>query len=1133
MSANAPWSIKGIDAKAREVAKALAHQAGMTLGEWLNQMILEGRDVPSAIDEAQRQQQAAPIAQQAHASSHSQGPAQGYSQAPASYPQQTNAAAGQMPNVPAYAPPYQAPHPNYAPQGQAFQPVYQAPLAHFPHPQAVSYDSLAQAHLNKPQNTQRFSPSSRHAPEHHAHEDFDDYLDDQSFHDVSQDALRRPRPAAFSPQSRKSRAPMSEQKMSSQDLGAQELGTRGDISRVAHVLDALTDRIEASEKRSSHAVRGVSSAVEQILSRLEGTESLASQFDEKSEEISQARLRLERTEEDQGAIAHRLHEAERLLDAQAERLEGLSGHLREERERVVQLEQKLESVPMRETLGTIEATLGKLANQIYENDARTRETMRELREDLTTSVHRLGQIEQNDPERVAQNVVDRVMSRLNERLESTEHRAATAMRAFEQALSRLDARISHAELGGDVADPHALVSLRHISDDFNRRLEQTRQDLLGLITTTAKAVAPDDAMIGARLHESEQRQNRRIEQLGQDVIRAAKSLTEETDKRAHRALEHLNDQMGRRLSHIETNASEAQSRLSADIAKLSDKIDTPAQASPALDRLGAEVARISERLNARLSEADRKLNDSLNEAGKNFQQSHDVVRQEILERIKQSEERTQQRLEEARKKIEQQLSKTQTEALLTQAVLKSASERVSEKEGDLGEAHGFSRNLGPSVNEVRKPEPHTFDAAPIDLSARLLGDFDRLRAEPVHKKPVDLSEMDRPLRPVLGQMAAHEAEEDEDPFALVPTARKATPLAAKKPEPSSQSILDDDMFDDDDEDVFEPSVQKNRAEPVDELLVEDEEVSSAVSLSTREALAAARAAVRASLEGTDEEMAHSQLRMKRPKSAEEEVKPASPAAKNAKLIASQAVKASGIAALLVVGGVSGYLAFQDEITGAISGKPKDTVERALIIQDMSQSQAPNPVSEDLHADYAEVIKSLEARAPDAVEKLKVVANKGHVQAQFRLGKIYEGFEKRVTPDKAEARAWYLKAAEGGEREAMYNLALLYHHGEGGEQDRTRAVVWFRKAAERGVVDAQFNLGALYQSGGEGVPINPSEAYRWFKIAAKSGDKEADRVAEEAASRLNEAQRAKIDAEIANFVPVTDTATLISRGSSLG
>ncbi len=42
MTAAGPWSVKGIDPKARELAKDLARRSGMTLGEWLNQVIIEG-----------------------------------------------------------------------------------------------------------------------------------------------------------------------------------------------------------------------------------------------------------------------------------------------------------------------------------------------------------------------------------------------------------------------------------------------------------------------------------------------------------------------------------------------------------------------------------------------------------------------------------------------------------------------------------------------------------------------------------------------------------------------------------------------------------------------------------------------------------------------------------------------------------------------------------------------------------------------------------------------------------------------------------------------------------------------------------------------------------------------------------
>ena len=41
MSAGAPWSVKGIDPKAREIAKDLARRSGLTLGDWLNRVILD------------------------------------------------------------------------------------------------------------------------------------------------------------------------------------------------------------------------------------------------------------------------------------------------------------------------------------------------------------------------------------------------------------------------------------------------------------------------------------------------------------------------------------------------------------------------------------------------------------------------------------------------------------------------------------------------------------------------------------------------------------------------------------------------------------------------------------------------------------------------------------------------------------------------------------------------------------------------------------------------------------------------------------------------------------------------------------------------------------------------------------
>ena len=48
MTSNVPWSVKGIERDARETAKAAAQREGMTLGEWLNQMIYAAGDPNAA-----------------------------------------------------------------------------------------------------------------------------------------------------------------------------------------------------------------------------------------------------------------------------------------------------------------------------------------------------------------------------------------------------------------------------------------------------------------------------------------------------------------------------------------------------------------------------------------------------------------------------------------------------------------------------------------------------------------------------------------------------------------------------------------------------------------------------------------------------------------------------------------------------------------------------------------------------------------------------------------------------------------------------------------------------------------------------------------------------------------------------
>jgi localization factor PodJL len=136
---------------------------------------------------------------------------------------------------------------------------------------------------------------------------------------------------------------------------------------------------------------------------------------------------------------------------------------------------------------------------------------------------------------------------------------------------------------------------------------------------------------------------------------------------------------------------------------------------------------------------------------------------------------------------------------------------------------------------------------------------------------------------------------------------------------------------------------------------------------------------------------------------------------------------------------------------------------------------------------------------EAAEWLERAAKQGVVPARFRLGGLYEkglGVQKNLN----EARRLYLAAGEAGHAKALHNLAVLYAEGIDGKPDYQIAAKWFRKAADYGVTDSQFNLAVLYARG-IGVEQSLTESYKWFELAARDGDAEAAKKRDEIGARL--------------------------------
>ena len=113
----------------------------------------------------------------------------------------------------------------------------------------------------------------------------------------------------------------------------------------------------------------------------------------------------------------------------------------------------------------------------------------------------------------------------------------------------------------------------------------------------------------------------------------------------------------------------------------------------------------------------------------------------------------------------------------------------------------------------------------------------------------------------------------------------------------------------------------------------------------------------------------------------------------------------------------------------------------------------------------------------------------------------------VGQDDGEAVRWFRRAAEQGHGPSLTALAGRYFNGQGVPPDMTEGVRWYRMAAEQGNpevleflrtiatapgagnTDAQVALGEMHFSG-RGVLWDPTEAVRWYRMAARESDIQA-------------------------------------------
>ena len=143
---------------------------------------------------------------------------------------------------------------------------------------------------------------------------------------------------------------------------------------------------------------------------------------------------------------------------------------------------------------------------------------------------------------------------------------------------------------------------------------------------------------------------------------------------------------------------------------------------------------------------------------------------------------------------------------------------------------------------------------------------------------------------------------------------------------------------------------------------------------------------------------------------------------------------------------------------------------------------------------------VERNPAEGVRLLKLAAEKKDGYSAFRLARIMGDDDSNwpdIPYDPVEAITWFRIAAETGYPPAQheYGRMMLPGHPRQIPGSFEEHFKWLVLAANGGDRDAQFDL-AVYHRNGNGIPVDAAEADKWFKRAAASGHTEAQRVLEE-------------------------------------
>jgi len=1023
VSAAAPWSVKGIDPKAREVAKDLARRSGMTLGEWLNTMIMDDDD-----DGVQ-------------------------------------------------------------------------PLPRRPHASDIF---------------ERRGRSRR--------------LDDA--YDAGPGLVQEP---------------------SSDET----------LHRVAASVDAIAARLEAAERRSTLAIQGVDQAVAGLVRRLDGQETVGKTYgrriDDIADELREGHRRLRRFEQDTAPQATEMvGKVEQGVNALASRLYDI-----EERQRtgVNELRARLEGVEKADVAGKLDTALSALTSRLYDMEERQRVGNETLRQRMEMAEKAAGPGAGTD-----------LLAQVGARLDGAQSATTEALKSLERSFAGLDQRLRAAEGRVEPEGSREAARFEKLAETLTRQVDNNRAEMMrkfevaehqGRLERIERAVVA----IGDQAKASEQRGVQAVEAMGREVLRIAQNLNgrmQSVETGAADRLEGIKQSLTASLNE----------KLDRDMGRYAQAIDhritrADDQHAIALEKLGGEITRISDRLADRIAQSERKsaqalddIGQRLNESSERIEQRYDRASGELVERMRLSEERTGRLLAEAREVVERREARLARQTPLSRhdadAHLDLPRMPVVEKNQPDWRAAAFpGEDFGAAAQDVWSVDTLDGDLAPAPFPAPLTSGaaaqttpFEASTFGAATPEPAETIATPPTSSPAFLAEAMPSARSAPPPFdvAGVPfgsTAQsfQASQAAVTPDAPSEPPPLAFGGFGGADVgDALEATaaaVAPFDGEP-DDYAAETDFVDARQRApggvgSTRNALNAARAAMTAT---AAEPAPRAGFGLKRGGKSRLQERLDKQAARDGstvrKALLASVTSVAVISGVYVTGrinGGEGFLVPELDQMGRTMGQAlglgspqgagpvqgvDDMGAPALAAVALTPTDAVSTEVSEAQRLFDQAVEQLDGGQSGAVETLTRAANLGNAMAQLKLASLYEAGESGVTRNLTEARTWARRAAEGGDPKGMHAFAMYLFEGAGGARNRPEALTWLVKAAELGLVDSQYNAARIYEKGDEGIAPNPTEAFKWYLIAARTGDQQAQASVERLTPEVSAAGRRTARADAAAF-----------------